>query len=121
VSDGVVTRWGRAFAVGRTNCPGSQRLIRDASEQGAAQVRGKELPPEQVERRRRTAVEKNLAQYIRPGYNRGPWWSLAELRLLGRLPDDEVAARLGRSPNAVRCKREKLGIPNPRARRRRRG
>jgi hypothetical protein len=38
--------------------------------------------------------------------------------LPGRLPDDEVAARVGRSWNAVRLKREKLGIPNPVDRRR---
>jgi hypothetical protein len=33
--------------------------------------------------------------------------------MLGKLPDAEVAARTGRSANAVRQKREKLGIPNP--------
>jgi hypothetical protein len=35
------------------------------------------------------------------------------LRLLGKMPDAEVAARTGRSENAVRVKRTKLGIPNP--------
>jgi hypothetical protein len=119
VSDGVVHRWRRAFGVSRTNCPGSQRLIRDASEQGAAQTRGVKLPPEAVERRRRTALELGLVRHIRPGYNLGPWWMPAELRLLGRLPDEEVAAKVGRSADAVRQKREKLGIPNPRDRRRR--
>jgi hypothetical protein len=73
VSDGVVHRWRKAFGVSRTNCPGSQRLIRDASEQGAAKVRGKPLRPEQVEQRRRTARELNLGKYLRPGYNLGPW------------------------------------------------
>jgi hypothetical protein len=121
VSDGMVNRWRKAFGVGRTNCPGSQRLIRDASEQVAAKVRGKPLRPEQVEQRRRTARELNLGKYLGPGYNLRPWWSPAELRLLGKLPDGEVAARVGRLPNAVRCKREKLGIPNPVDRRRRRG
>jgi transposase-like protein len=119
VSTGVVHRWRKALGVDRLNCPGSQRLIRDASEQGAAQTRGKELPTEQVERRRRTAIEKNLAQHIRPGYNLGPWWSRREVALLGKLPDEEVATKVGRTPNAVRIKREKLGIPNPRVRRRR--
>jgi hypothetical protein len=46
----------------RKNCAGTRRLMRDASEQGAAQVRGKPLPPEQVERRRRAAVELGLGQ-----------------------------------------------------------
>jgi hypothetical protein len=35
------------------------------------------------------------------------------LRLLGTLPDAEVAKRTGRSANGVRVKRCKLGIPNP--------
>jgi hypothetical protein len=38
--------------------------------------------------------------------------------LLGTLPDDEVARRTGRTCNAVRQKREKLGILNPNDRRR---
>ena len=69
-------------------------------------------------RRRQAARELNLAQHLRPGDHRGPWWSPAELRLLGKLPDDEVAERTGRSPNAVRIKRERLGIPNPEGRER---
>jgi len=35
------------------------------------------------------------------------------LRLLGKYPDDVVAARVGRSVNAVRVMRQRLGIPNP--------
>jgi hypothetical protein len=77
------------------------------------------LPPEQVERRRRTARALNLGRHLPTGCNYAPWWSLAELRLLGRLPDGEVAAKVGRTPNAVRQKRQELGIPNPRDRRRR--
>jgi hypothetical protein len=46
-------------------------------------------------------------------------WQTDLLRLLGKLPDDEVAAKVGRSWNAVRLKREELGIPNFRDRRRR--
>jgi hypothetical protein len=33
------------------------------------------------------------------------------VKLLGKLPDDEVAAQVGRPPDAVRKKREKLGLP----------
>jgi hypothetical protein len=121
VSALVVWKWRKALGVGRLNCPGSQRLIRAASEQGASVQRGQELPPEQVERRRRTALDLGLGRNLLPGYNLGPCWTRAELALLGKLPDEEVAARVGRSPNAVRIKRERLGIPNPRDRRRRRG
>jgi hypothetical protein len=45
----------------------------------------------------------------------GPWWSSEEVALLGVLTDDEVAQRTGRTPAAVRQKREELGIKNPAA------
>jgi hypothetical protein len=32
------------------------------------------------------------------------------LRLLGKMPDAELAEKIGRSPNAVRIRRERLGI-----------
>jgi hypothetical protein len=121
VSGLLVWKWRKALGVDKINCPGSQRLVRGASEQGAAQTRGVKLPPEQVERRRRTAAELDLGQYLRPGYNLGPRWTRAEVTLLGKHPDEEVAARIGRTPNAVRIKREELRIPNPRDRRRRQG
>jgi hypothetical protein len=110
--DGVVHRWRKALGVTRTNNGGTQRLIRAAAAKGADVIRGVPLPPEQVEQRRRTAREKNLVQYIIPGYH-GPWWSRDELGLLGKLPDEEVARRTGRSCNAVRVKRDRLGIPKP--------
>jgi hypothetical protein len=92
--------------------PGTQRLMLAASAKGAGVRRGVPLPPEQVEQRRRAALENNLAQYLIPGYH-GPWWSQDQLALLGKLPDDEVARRTGRSCNAVRVKRDRLGIPKP--------
>jgi hypothetical protein len=58
VSVGVAWRWRKALGVGRTNCPGSQRLVRAASERGAARTRGVKPPPEQVERRRREGGRK---------------------------------------------------------------
>jgi hypothetical protein len=66
VSVGVVWRWRKALGADRLNCPGSQRLIRQASEQGAAQVRGKRLTPEAGERRRRTALAQGLARNLVP-------------------------------------------------------
>jgi hypothetical protein len=112
VSEGVVWRWRKALGVTRTNCEGTRRLTRAASELGAAELRGKELPPEQVERRRRTALELGLGRNLVKGYH-GPRWTRAQLWMLGRLPDEEVARRTGRSREAVRGKRKALGIPNP--------
>ena len=112
VSVGVVWKWRKALGVTRTNNEGSVRRQRAASEAGAAKTRGVPLPPEQVERRRRTALRLNLGRYLKTGYH-GPWWTRAEVALLGRVPDEEVARRTGRTPNAVRCKREKLGRVRP--------
>jgi hypothetical protein len=76
----------------------------------AARTRGVPLPHEQVERRRRTALELGLGRHLKTGYH-GPWWTKAEMALLGRVPDEEVARRTGRSVNAARVKRESLGRP----------
>jgi hypothetical protein len=118
VSALVVWKWRRVLGVDRINCEGTTRLMRAASELGAAQVRGKELPPEQVEQRRRTALELNLGQYLRPGYNLDPWWSRRELALLGTDDDEVIAARIGRTPNAVGVMRRRRKVPKFRDRRR---
>ena len=47
-------------------------------------------------------------------------WKPEEVALLGTLPDDQLARRLGRSFGSVRQKRRRLKIPNLRDRRRRR-
>jgi hypothetical protein len=74
VSGLVIWKWRKALGVGRMDNPGSRRLMLAASAKGAAAVRGVPLPPEQVEQRRRTALEKNLAQYLPKGYH-GPCWA----------------------------------------------
>jgi hypothetical protein len=107
LSEGVVIRWRKALGVTRTNNEGSQRLIHAASELGAEQFRGRPLTPEQIERGRRTARELNLGRHLRKGYH-GRCWTKAEETLLGRVPDEVVAQRTGRSPDAVRQKREAL-------------
>jgi len=91
------------------------RQCQAASEMGAAEQRGRELPPEQVERRRRTARELNLARHLKTGYH-GPWWTREQLRLVGTEPDEVVAEKVGRTAQAVRSMRTRLGIPNPAAR-----
>jgi hypothetical protein len=48
-------------------------------------------------------------------------WQQDELALLGTLPDDEVAPRIGRTVNAVRVKRTRLRIPTASDGRRRQG
>jgi hypothetical protein len=46
-------------------------------------------------------------------------WTPEELAQLGAVPDDELAAQLGRTPAAVRSQRTLRGIPTARDRRRR--
>jgi hypothetical protein len=95
-------------------------LIQAAAEAGADVLRGVPLPPDQVELRRRNAHELNLGQYLHTGYH-GPRWTPAEVALLGTLPDEELAAQIGKTPVAVSLKRRRLGIANPCDRRRRPG
>jgi hypothetical protein len=118
VSTHAVWRWRKAFGITQWGTEGSRRLHTQVSEAGAARQRGRRLPLAQVERRRQTAKDLNLGQYLKPGYH-GPRWTAATLALLGTLPDDELATRIGRTPEAVRIKRTQLGIPNARDRRRR--
>jgi hypothetical protein len=54
-------------------------------------------------------LKNNLAQYLQLGYH-GPRWTWKQLALLGKLSDAEVAEKIGRSVNAVRIMRERLGI-----------
>jgi hypothetical protein len=108
----VICKWRKALDAQRGNNPGSRRLIRAASAKGADAQRGLPLPADQVEQRRRNAIENNLAQYLKIGYH-GPWWTAKDVALLGVLPDEEVARLTGRSRDAVRWKRARLGIPNP--------
>jgi hypothetical protein len=68
-----------------------------------------------------TAVTKSahyqaVAGKRRPG---GRPWTAKELRLLGTVPDEELAARIGRTAGAVRIMRTRLGIPSAEDRRRR--
>ncbi len=63
-----------------------------------------ELTPEQVERRRRTARELGLRP--NPPHINGRPWTEEELALLGKLPDDKVARRTGRTRGAVTLMRQ---------------
>jgi hypothetical protein len=69
------------------------------------------LSPEQVEVRRRNALKNNPAQYLDPAHGAG--WTAGGRSLRGLRPDDRVAVLTGRGKNAVRLKREKLGLRNP--------
>ena len=111
----VVWRWRKALGVPRFN-EGSARLQTALNVRKGAGLKGKRLPLEAVERRRRTATELGLRPPQRPG---GRPWTKKELGLLGTAPDAELAARFGRTETAVRVMRLRRGIPSARDRRRR--
>jgi hypothetical protein len=67
------------------------------------------LAPAEIERRRRTALELRLRPTTtRP--NGSTYWKAEELALLGTMPDAELAAKLGRTVEAVRLARTRRGI-----------
>jgi hypothetical protein len=114
VTEGVVWRWRKALEVKRMENRGSRRLVLAASAKGADALRGVPLSEEQDEQRQRSHRENNLTQYLPTGWH-GPRWTVEDMALLRQLRDSEVARRTGRTVNAVRIKREELGIANPAA------
>jgi hypothetical protein len=90
--------------------PGTTRLLLHNAQAGANVLRGVKLDEAQVERRRQTAQELNLGQYVQggAGLNGTRPWIVDEVALLATLDDDAVAAKTGRTPNAVRVKRQRV-------------
>ena len=80
-------------------------------------MRGKKLPPGRVEQCRRRALEEDLARYLRQDHELR--WKPEEIALVGTMPDEEVAGKVGRSVKAVTVARLKRGIPAAVDRRRR--
>src|SRR5262245_45181901 len=109
VTAGVVWRWRQALGVSRKENEGSQRLIRAAADAGAAAMRRRGWTEEEREQCSRRNIALDMRRFLRPGYH-GPRWTTEDLALLGTIPDAEVGRRTGRSANAVRIKRERLGI-----------
>jgi hypothetical protein len=98
--------------VSRTNNPTTHRLMLANAQAAAEAMKAKEWTDDESDARSERSKRLNLARHLRTGY-RGPRWTPEQLALLGTLLDDDVARQTGRTTNAVRIKREKLGIPNP--------
>jgi hypothetical protein len=112
VSASAVKRWRRALGVGRKDNKGSHRLIRASAAMGAEWSKAHEWTGEERERCRKLNAENGLAANLITGYH-GPLWAPEDIALLGTAADAEVAKRIGRTVDAVRQKREELGLPNP--------
>jgi hypothetical protein len=102
----TVWAWRKAFGVGgRATTRGSRKAIRAAAIRGAAAVRAKEWTDAELDKK--AATSKHLG--LRPPdrwKGRGGWID-AQVRLLARMTDEQVARRTGRSVNAVRNKRRR--------------
>ena len=114
VGEHAVWRWRRAFVVGpgKFPTPGSKKAHRYASQAGAAAAKAKEWTDAECDARAELCKRLPSIDPAVAGRTAGEW-TPAEVKLLGKLPD-EVAVRIGRTVNAVRCKREKAGIASPR-------
>jgi hypothetical protein len=98
----TVWRWRKVFGVSRWGTEGSRRLHEAMSERGAAKPRGKKLPKALVKRRLKIRAAKGFKM---PKRWEKTGWQQWQLDLLGTAPDAELAARFGRSANAVRVMR----------------
>jgi hypothetical protein len=119
VSVTAVRNWRRALGVDMWEPEGSRRPHQRSREKGAAVIHHRGLSDAECEQRREQALRLNLAQYLDPHRCGALAWKPEQVKLLGKMPDEEVALQIGKPQNAVRLKREKLGIPNPVDRRRR--
>ena len=114
-----VRLWRRSLDETLTNNPGTVRLLTASAKRGAAAMHEHEFTAEERAVKRKTARRLNLAQHLHRHRAENPAWSSVDLALLGTMPDDELALLTGKTHNAVRLRREKLGIPNSTDRRRR--
>src|SRR5262249_46752997 len=111
----AVNNWRRALGVSRTNNEGTHRRMLAASAAGVAVLQYHGLTDAQCDAQSRRSKELNLARFLKKGYH-GPWWTEEQLALLGKEPDDVVAAKTGRTENGVGVMRTRLGIPTARDR-----
>jgi hypothetical protein len=113
----AVARWRKALGVTRSNNAGTVRLRLEVAKRAGDAAKSHEYTDAERAVRRRNALRLNLGRHLRRDTN-GRQWTPAEDAMLGTLPDDEVAKRIGRKPSAVRVRRAKLGIPSAYDRRR---
>jgi hypothetical protein len=119
VSVGVVWRWRKAIGIGREGTPGSTRLVQAAAQLGANAMKAKGWTEEEREQKRQQAIEGGYGAYFPVGSKIFPGWTADELAMLGTVADWEIAKQIGRTREAVRLQRCRLGIANPRDRRKR--
>jgi hypothetical protein len=116
VSEFVVWKWRKALGVSRTDNEGTRRLIRTSAVAGARAARDRPMPPEERERRRRVAREKNLGRSFLPWFNglNVRAWTAKDDELVRTHSAAELARGTRRSLTAVDARRSVLGVPDRR-------
>jgi hypothetical protein len=110
VSRNVVKHWRKFLDVTRTNNARTHELIKAAALEGAAMQQVRVWTDAEREAKRQTAKRLDLGRTIWHGYQ-GPRWTAAEMKLLGKLSDADVAARIRRTVEAVRQQSNLAGLP----------
>jgi hypothetical protein len=111
VSCRAVWHWRRALGVTKANNPTTHALYLEAAERGGAASRRRGVTEVERRHRRRLAKKNNLIRFARAKRSASPPWTAKELAQLGKLPDEALAQRTGRTVEAVRIMRNRRGIP----------
>ncbi|MFO0806011.1 MAG: hypothetical protein U0791_23140 [Gemmataceae bacterium] len=111
VGSHAVWNWRAAFleGPGRFRTPGSKAAHGKASRAGADALKEHGLTDEQCDARSKAAKRDGREKWLKPRWtatNGG--WTAAEVQLLDRFDDAEVARRTGRTIHAVRFKRQRM-------------
>jgi hypothetical protein len=113
----AVCNWRRAFEVkGKFGTVGSKRANHAAAFAGGKAMKEKDWTDEEPDAKAETAKRYGT----KPGARWTPatgGWTTKEVTLLGTDQDEVIAERIGRTVEAVRCKRSLLKIPTFRDRR----
>ncbi len=107
VGNRCVWCWRRAFGVAQVGTEGSRRLVTAAGAKGAAASRGKQRSEEYCDRLARAVKGRRIA-----GRWTGKEWTPAMEARLGKEPDEALANEFGKTAEAVRARRARLGIPS---------
>jgi len=110
VGNKAIWNWRRAFGVRQWGTTGSTPVHAVSSQHGADAMRAREWTPAERAVYRRRAKRLGLGRFLKPRPNGRPWTKL-ELKILATKPDEEIAERIGRTLEAVRNRRMRVGRP----------
>jgi hypothetical protein len=116
VSSRAVWNWRKAYGLTQWGSPGSKAAHAATSRKGAAATHAREWSDADLDARAERSKRLGLRPPVQPG---GRPWTPRELRILGTAEDEVIGKRVGRTVEAVRCKRSGVGIATFRDRRRR--